>query len=115
MVLLQAATFPSGSVVLILFFILFVAYLERIRKIRLLEDEINQIHLEKRLLQKKIVELNSEHRHSTTHVDNLDLLHMDTRRRLDGFQEIDLSNSGVPDTARKIAALKAYHEGTGVI
>jgi len=111
----QKVTSPTRFMLVILICLLSLAYIERMRELGILEDEVNQMHLEKIELEKRISELNSQRGHSPRKANNIDILGLDKRRSLLDLWEADTSIWGVPDSPRKLAALKAYHNGSGVL
>jgi len=105
----------NRCMLVILTCLLFMAYLYKTRELEYLTKEANQIHLEKIVLEKRISELSGQLRQSLKQANNVDLLSLRNRRGLLNLDKADTSISRVPDSPRKVAALKAYHEGTGVL
>jgi len=99
----------------ILICVLFLAYLEKTRELGYLVDEVNVMHLEKTLLENRIKELTGELRNSSRAAYDIDLGSLDSSSSQLHLEKANTSISGVPDSQRKVAALKAYHEGSGVL
>merc|ERR550534_1911070 len=95
--------------------LLCTAYLHKTRKLGYLAEEVNQINLEKIVLERRINELSGQLCQFKKQENNVDLLTLNNRRSLLNLEKVDTSISRVPDSPRKVAALKAYHEGTGVL
>jgi len=94
---------------------LLLAYLHKTRQMAYLVEELNQMHLEKIIFEKRQSEQTDQRHRFPKQVSSIDLLSLDNRRSLLDVEIANASISAVPDTPRKVAALKAYHDGSGVL
>jgi len=94
---------------------LLLAYLHKTRQMAYLVDELNQMHIEKLMFEKRSSEQADQRPRFPRQVRSIDSLSLDNRRNLLDVEKAKTSISGVPDTPRKVAALTAYHEGSGVL